>query len=533
MYADKAFINGQVITVDAKNSVQEAIAIRENKIMAVGSNEYIQRFINERTEVYDLQGKSLLPGFIDAHSHLSSFAFSKFAVPIGPDDVSSISEIVEKLKERAKNTPPGEWVIGYGFRDNKVKEMRYPTLEELDEASKEHPVCVLRVCGHNSIVNSKAMELVGIDENTPDPVGGEIERDENGKLTGRLKENAHFRVRSMLRINEEQYLKGLSELSDYLLSIGITSIHDAGGYGPEDFRILHKASSLGLIKSRVTAFVCSLYKPHDFIDKMVQAGVVTGLGNQRFKVGPAKVFVDGSCVGPNIATREPYSHSPNDYGTLFYTQEELDEILIEAHAKGFQITAHAEGDRAIEMMLNTIEAALEKYPRDDHRHRIEHASLTQPDLLERMKKLGIVPSPNPAFYYVIGDRVKTYYGDRIMHPIKDWIDAGLKPAAGSDMPAGRNYSPLFGIWGAITRLTEMGQVYGEDQRISLEDAIRIYTWNGAYANFEEDIKGSLEEGKLADLVVLDNRLLDVPTEKIKDIQVELTMIDGEIVYQKK
>lgn len=530
--ADIVFKNGQVITVDPNNRIAEAVAIKDNKILKVGDNRQVGLYIDNQTEVIDLNGNSLLPGFIDAHLHLIAHALTKVTVDCRDSNINSLADLFNKLEKVVKRTPPGEWIIATNFFENEIVEKRLPMRHELDRVSDQHPIFVMRTCLHKSIVNSKALALAGMDETTPDPVGGIIERDESGKLTGLLIENAHFEMFQKTRPSDEVLLKGLSLAQEELLSYGITTLHEAGGYGPSDFRLMQLASNSGVLKSRVWAFVTSLYKPHHVIKKAIDAGMVTGLGNDKFKFGPVKIFIDGGSAGPNIATREGYSHRPDDHGTLFYTQKEVDEIFIEAHAKGFQLTAHANGDRAIDIMLNSIEKALKQYPRP-HRHRIEHAGLTQPDQLVKMRELGIITSPNPGFYAYLGDAYKKFYGERVMHPIKDWLSHQIKPAAGSDLPCMPAYSPLQGIWGAVTRKIRNNDIYGPNQRISLLDAIRLYTLNGAYASFEEHIKGSIEEGKLADLVVLNDRILDVAKDKIKDLEVQLTMIDGEVVYKKE
>jgi predicted amidohydrolase YtcJ len=266
----------------------------------------------------------------------------------------------------------------------------------------------------------------------------------------------------------------------------------------------------------------------------VDAGIVTGLGDERFRIGPAKVFTDGASVAPTMAMREPYTSRPGDCGILYYSQEELNRILGEAHAKGFQITAHAQGDRAIEMLLNCFEVALANHPRGNHRHRIEHAGVSMPDLIERMAKLGVVPIPNPAFFCEFGDGYVKNIGERVAHmyPARDFFDRGIVAAGASDSPV-TSYEPLLGIHAAVNRRSKSGQVVGGNQRISVMEAIRMFTWNGAYASFEEHLKGSVEPGKLADLVVLSDRILDVPPDAIKDLAVEMTVLDGEVVYEKQ
>lgn len=532
--ADTVFLNGQVVTVDADNRVLEAVAIKGNRIIAVGTNEQVQQLVDKSTKVIDLQGKSLLPGFIDSHLHITIYGTNKLGVDCKARGIDSVTDLLDALKEQAQKTPAGEWVRACGFDENLMKEKRYPTLAELDDISTDHPIFVMRTCAHHSVVNSAAFVLAGYDRDTPDPQGGRIDRDENGALTGFLVETAHMKMFEKAAFTEVEYKLGLRLASEDFVAAGITSVHDAGGYGPDNFRAMQKAVQSGDVKVRIYAIVCALNQSEDFVRKMIDAGMVTGTGDHHFRIGPAKVFTDGASIAPTMAMREPFTSRPDDYGILYYEQDELNTILGEAHAKGFQITAHAQGDRAIEMLLNCFEAALAAHPRENHRHRIEHAGVSAPDLIDRMARLGVVPIPNPAFIFDYGDTYVKNIGERVGHmfPARDQIDHGIIAAGASDSPV-TSFHPLIGIHAAVNRMSKTGQAVGANQRVSLMEAIRMFTWNGAYASFEEGVKGSLEVGKLADLIVLDGPILDTPLEAIKDLTVELTMIDGELVYQKQ
>lgn len=533
MKADLVFINGEVITVDEKNRIVEAVAVKENRIAAVGSNEEIRPYITGETKVVDLQGRSLLPGFIDSHIHLTIYGTNLLGVSCIEPHVQSLEDIFVDLRKKAQQTPKGLWVRAWGFNEQKLAEGRYPTKEELDNISTEHPIVVIRTCNHTSIVNSKALEIANISNASPDPEGGIIERDQDGHLTGKMIENAHMQVFEYASYTDAEIRKGIQLASEEFIKAGITSIHDAGAYGDgaESIRIMQQAIKANEVKVRVYAMIGSLTNSHEFVKKMVNAGPITGLGDERFKIGPAKLFTDGSSVGPTIATREGYSHDPGNHGIIYYSQEDLNRILGEAHEKGFQLTAHAQGDRAIEMLLDCYENALEKHPRDDHRHRIEHAGISSPDLQQRMKDLGVVVTPNPVFMYVNGDKYLEYYGDRVsvMYPARDFIDQGIVAAFGSDAPV-TFLDPLLGIHAAVNRNSSSGQPVGECQAVSVMEAIKAYTWNGAYASFEEERKGSIEPGKLADLVVLDSSILNQEKTKLKEMKVEMTIIDGEILY---
>ncbi|MFC9600831.1 amidohydrolase [Peribacillus butanolivorans] len=534
MQADIVFINGEVITVDQRNKVVEAVAVKGNRVSAVGSNREVKDFIGEETKVIDLQGKTLLPGFIDAHIHLILYGVNQLAVSCKDEHIKSIEDLLNDLKEKASTIPKGEWIRAWGFNETVVKEKRYPTIAELDAISVEHPIIVSRTCSHISVVNSKALELAKINENSENPTGGIIEKDKTGRFTGRLIETANMKMTEIASYTESELMKAVKIASEHFVAAGITSIHEAGAYGSESFRLLQQAVKSKDIRVRIYAMIGSLNNSHEFVNKMVEAGVVTGTGDERFKIGPAKLFTDGSSTGPTIATRETYSSDPDNFGILYYSEEEIYQVLGQAHKKGYQITVHAQGDRAIEMYLNCVEKALEESPRKDHRHRIEHAGISSPDLQEKMKNLELIPIPNPPFPYEFGDIYIQHYGNRVnhMYAVRDFIDNGIIAAGGSDAPV-TDYNPLLGIHVAVNRRSQFGSEIGVAQSISVMEAIKLYTWNGAYASFEEDIKGSIEVGKLADLVVLTDSILKVNPLHIKDLQVESTIIDGEILYHRE
>lgn len=536
MEADIVFINGEVITVDPAQTIQEGVAVKGNLIIDTGTSDEMKEHIGSKTKVIDLKGRSLLPGFIDAHLHLTIYGTNLLGASCVDPHIQSLKDIFNELRKKVENTGVGEWIRAWGFNEHEVEERRFPTREELDALSMDHPIVIIRTCNHTSIANSKALEMAGFTNQSVNPEGGIVEKDDFGELTGRLMESAHMQLFAEASFSDEELKRAMKLAADAFVNVGITSIHDAGGYGsgPDILRVMQQSSMSGDIKVRVYAMIGSLTDSKTFIRRMVDAGVVTGLGDNRFKIGPAKLFTDGSSTGPTIATRQPYDSDPENKGILYYRQEELDAVLGEAHKKGFQITAHAQGDRAIEMVLNCIERALFEHPRDDHRHRIEHAGVASPDLQKRMKQLNVIAIPNPAFMYMNGELYVENYGERVqvMYPARDYIDASIPCAFASDTPV-IQCDPLLGIHAAVNRKTKSGQGVGVRQSIDVLEAVKAYTWMGAYASFEEQSKGSIEIGKLADLVVLNESLLAVEKEEIKDLHVDMTMIDGEILFEKK
>ncbi|MDP9741144.1 UNVERIFIED_ORG: putative amidohydrolase YtcJ [Bacillus sp. B2I3] len=472
-----------------------------------------------------------VPGFIDSNLHITLYGTNKLGVSCKEPTIESLHDVLKEIEKKVNETPIGKWVRAWGFNQTKISENRYPSRKELDLISSNHPIILRRACGHISVVNSKALEIAGIDEHTTDLEGG---IDEEGVPSVVLIENAQMPFYELADYTHEELLQELMMASNDFTASGITSIHDAGVTSPENFRVMQEAVRSGKIQVRVYAIVSTINKSEEFVDKMIKAGISTGLGDEKFKIGPAKVFTDGSSSGPTAAMREHYTDDSENSGILYFSQEELNRILGEAHEKGFQITAHAQGDRAIELMLNCIDEALKKHPIKNHRHRIEHAGITMPDLVERMRQLEVIPIPNPAFFLEYGDGYLKSYGKRVnhMYPVRDFIDKGIIAAGGSDSPV-TSFNPLLGIHGAVNRKSSTGQIVGGNPRIGVLEAIKLFTWNGAYASFEENIKGSMEIGKLADLVILNGAILDVPTDQIKDMQVDYTIIGGKVVFQKE
>lgn len=529
--AQTALINGEVITVNRHDEVFEACLVEGNKIIAVGTSDEIVQQMAPSATVLDLEGKSVLPGLIDAHMHLYLFGNTLIHLDCKEPVIHSIDELLQKLSEIVKETESGKVIRVFGFNELKVKEKRYPTIQELDSLITEHPIIITRTCGHIGMVNSATLDLLSIDEETPDPLGGTIEKDDKGKLTGRLIENAFLNSSQRFPYSEEELFEALEKAQEQLFMYGITSVHDAGGFNEDSFRIMQIASQQKHIKTRIYAMIGTLNDCEQFTKNMLSTGVVTNTGNEFFKIGPAKLFTDGSSTGPTIATREPYTSDKTNYGYLMYTEEELYSIFTKAHQGGYQITVHAQGDKAIEQYLSVVERLLSEYPRADHRHRVEHLGVCPPDLQEKAKTLKVIPILNPSFPYEFGESYIHNYGERTkyMYAANDLLTKDIIVAAGSDAPI-TTVNPFVGIYMAMARSTKEGTVFGEQQKVSLMDAIRMYTYNAAYSSFDEKIKGSIEVGKLADLAILNTSILNCSIEEIPNIKAEMTMLDGEIVH---
>lgn len=535
--ADIVLKNGKVITVDKNDRITQAVAIKGKHILKTGTDEDMEEFIDDKTVVIDLKGRSVVPGFIDAHMHFMMYSlFYKATIDIAYDKVQSIAGIKEMIREAASHKKPGEWICLWGYDQNKLLEKRHPTMKDLDEAAPDNPVQCVRCCGHMGVYNSKAFEIAGI--TSPEQYApGEVDTDADGNMTGLLKETPNDTIWSYIKHTDEQLREGYIEFGKLMLKSGITSIHDAGTYGGQYVKVLQDVIDAGEFPVRIYEIFYNVFgkeASRKWIYDLISTGLHTGLGNEHFKVGSAKILLDGSTSGPSCATREPYSHDPELKGILNWKQEEVNQVFSDAAAAGFQVTAHAVGDMAVEQAVNAIEYTLAKVPKKDHRHRIEHCGLTDETLIKRIKGLGIVPISNPGFITVNGSDYNRYYGDRTdyMFAAESYKKNGIITAFGSDCSV-INENPMLGIYGAVTRKdAATGEICGGCQKISVLDAIRCYTYNGAYASFEEDIKGSIEEGKLADIAVLSEDILVCEPEHIKDIKVDMTLIDGNILYER-
>ena len=533
MKADYIFTNGKVSTVDSENSMTEAVAIKGDEIIAVGTSERIDACKGADTKVIDLDGKSLVPGFIDSHLHMAILGMNTMAVDCRSPGVKSIEDIKALLREKAKTVPKGAWVRAWGYDHSKLAENRHPTKYDLDEAVPEHPVILSRTCAHISVHNSKSLELAGITDSTPSPEGGVIDKDD-GKVNGVMFENAHMDMLKIALPKEEELRQAMINANKVFVSEGITQIHDAGGYGQIQVDVMREMSENNEIDVKIYNFFFSFTDNLNFINGYIEKGYSTDMDSANFKIGPIKLMIDGSSSGPTAATLEPYTSNPDDCGIMTMEQEQIDEYVLRAHKAGYQMTCHAVGDKAVTSILDALEKAFLAFPAENRRHRVEHCAIINDELLARIKKLGVVPVPQPVFLYEFGDGYMRNYGEKRvsnMFACKSYFDAGVICAGSSDCPVTFS-NPLLGIHLAVNRVTQSGQAISQNQRVSIEQALRMFTYNGAYSCFQENRKGSIEAGKVADLVVLSESLLDCDVDKIKDIKVEMTMIDGRIVYQK-
>ena len=533
--ADLVLINGKIITVDKEDSIVEAVAVKDNRIIATGPTSKVNKLVGEGTEVIDLGGKTVLPGLIDTHTHPNGAAVRLYEINCRSPPVKSISEILEMVAAKAAELEPGKWIRGTNYNDIKLEDKRHITRWELDEAAPENPVFISKETGHLYVVNSRALELAGITKDTPDPPGGSIDRDVSGIPTGLLYETAGSLVSNLIPpYSVDEIADGLRKVWDQFSEWGITTTHDASAHR-DAIKAYQKLLGEGVHQVR-TLLMVSARRPDgsDPLQAMTTLGIRSGFGDDWLKVMSLKIMGDGSGSGGSAAVYTPQHRGMKDLGLMTTSPEEIERLTIGAHTAGIRVSIHSIGDRGVDVALDAIEKAQSLKPIPDMRHRIEHNSVCTPKQLERIKALGVAPSSSIGYMYGIGDDYVENFGPervRWLHPHRTMQEMGII-AGGNNDYAVTDYGPMVQIYEAVVRKTMTGQLVSPEESIGVMDAIRVYTWNGAYIGKEEDIKGSIEPGKLADMVVLDRDILTVPQEEIKDIQVLTTIVDGKIVYQR-
>ena len=519
---DLILTNGKILTVDDNFTIHDTVVVNEGLVIETGASSLATKYAAK--EVIDLQGKTVMPGFNDSHTHIRGRP--QRYIELG--DVSSIAEIQDLIRSKISEIGEGEWITGYGWSEDELEDGRRPLRNDLDLAAPNNPVILTRAGGHSAVTNSLGLDLAGVTLETPQPEGGVIERGNSGELNGIIRERQEIVGRLVPDSTYEELIASLEINLNDLLRLGITSITDASK-PPNQFAMweeLYENAQLPLPRSQVQ------FQWFD-IEGINEVKARVGNGNDFLKVGPIKVFADGGFTGPAAYTLEPYRNQGEYRGYLNMPEQELVEHLNEIHDAGWQMGIHAIGDAAIVLVVNTLADALERNPRDDHRHYLNHFSMRPPELtMELMAEHGIHITQQPNFTYTLEGRyVENLDGWRLQHnnPLRSPMDHGITVAISSDiLPIG----PMVGIYAAVTRKGMTGNVYGQEEAITREEAIRAYTASGAFLNFEENIKGSLQSGKFADMIVLSDDILTVDEEKIMDILVEQTYIAGKLVYNR-
>ena len=539
MSPDLILTNGRVLTADADDREAEAVAVWRGRIVAAGTSRDVMALRNGRTEVVDLAGRTVLPGLTDPHVHFADGAAAMMHRVDCRDfysNVRAIPQIIEKIKAQAAHQPKGSWIIAHGspMQDFRMPEKRFPNRFELDEAAPDHPVSI-NFGAHITIANSKALELAGVNSEMAPPAGGAIEFDPaSGAPTGKLVERAQFLIKNIMGdYTYDQVKDGIIFAAERCLARGITSIHDIVTNN-QAVRAYQELVAEGRLPLRVSLLIrvieAAIQK-----ESLLNLGLKTGFGDDWLRIGGVKMSIDGGITGHVAKFYEPYVDDPCHEGLIRIEQDELDETVMAYHLAGHRCCIHAIGDEAMDMALRALEKALAASPRDNHRHRIEHLGnwMVDDERLDILKRTGIIPVPNIPFMHYIWESLVACIGEERLQDsfnLRTMIDAGLPITSGSDGPAYWPLDALRDLGTAVSRHTWTGTVVGPDQAIPLNQAIRMFTINAAYNAFEERVKGSIEAGKLADLCVLGGDIQQTPPEKIKDIPVDMTVLDGNIVY---
>ena len=532
--------NGRVFTArPGEPPFSGGVAIVGDRIVAVGGDAAIHAMAPPDAQQIDVDGGTILPGFIDPHNHLAFTGAELASVDVRYPGVASIADLVARIADAAERTPDGQWIRAVGVNPEQFPDGRLPTRWDIDEATRVHPVLVQHMSGHHALANSLALEQRGVSDATGDPAGGHLVRDDRGRVTGYCLDAAQALVVPIaVDIGHhgpgfhddaplEEIVGDIDRGSRAYLEAGITSIVDAQVTRREldGYRL---ARERGLLGVRVTAMPISSQ-----LEEYLAIGLAGRFGDDRLAIGPMKFYSDGALTGGTAAFSTPYGPSGEFTGSLYWGSEgEFRDAIVRAHAAGWQIGVHAQGDRAIDRVLDAYEAALGAHPRDDHRHRIEHCGGPRSDQLERMAHLGVWAISQPRYFWDAGDAwLGALDGSRVhrLQPYREMLSAGVRFALSSDAPVA-SYRPLDTVYSAIARTTVGGEVVGADQAISVEEALRACTHDAAASYFADDRLGTLEVGKLADIVVLDGDPFTAAADRISQTAVGMTVLGGEIVY---
>ena len=535
--ADLLLINGKIVTVDEKFSTQEAVAVKDGKVMAVGSTKEMKKLKGDATEVIDLEGKTVLPGLFDSHMHMIFTGAALQIINCRTPPMKNIADMAKAVGEKAKKAKPGEWIVGRGWDQVKLADHRNPTRYDFDKVAPNNPVYFTRTCGHLAVVNSKALEMAGITKDTKDPVGGRIVRDEEGVATGMLEETPAMSLCTNLIPPDsiEETIEQIKIASDAFNEVGLTSVIEAGI--TENQMVAYQlALDRGLLHVRVNYMLRGIdgNEPKEkSIQRIENFPMVTGYGNDMLRFQGLKILIDGGIGGKTALLREPYENSTAT-GLLTVPVDKLQTLVDAANKRGMLAGIHCCGGKAMDIVLDAYKKTNKVKPIKGRRFYLIHAYQPTEENFKTCKELGIPVASQPDFLYYLGDSYAENVGLKRaawLKPHRAWIDKGIMVAAGTDSPV-TPYPPFPCIWAAIARKTELKKKkLGADQCVTREEAIRMYTINGTHLTFEEKVKGSIEPRKLADMIVIDRDILTCPEDDIKDTKVLRTILGGKTVYE--
>ncbi|WP_240791278.1 amidohydrolase [Roseomonas sp. AR75] len=515
----------------------EAVAVRGDRVLAVGSAEDVAAAAPD-ARVVALEGRAVIPAFNEAHMHLLPYGLGLAQVNLRAEEVRSLDEALRRIRAAAESAPKGAWILGRGYDHGELDVGRHPTAAELDAAAPDNPVFIVRTCGHMGVANTAAMRLAGVGHNTPDPEGGVIER-KGGALTGLFQERAMRLVRDSIPVPDGALLvDAIQRAGDHLATLGFASATDMNvgmTAGMAEIEAYREALRSGRLRQRMWQVLAG--NPEGIAQSAWDAGMRPNEGDDMLRWGAVKVFADGSAGGLTAAFFEPYLASAGGgTGVFTFPDAKMDALLKLYHEQGWQLDIHAIGDAAIEQVLRAMEAAdSSAHPFEGRRHRIEHCGFVTRDQRRRMKARGILPVPQPVFLYEFGDLyIRNLGRERSEHsyPMRTWFEEGHHPAASSDCPVS-TVDPFVNLFTMITRKTSRGTVMGAEEALTLEQAIHCQTWCGAYTQFAEDRRGTLEPGMQADIAVLSRDIFAAtPEEILRDTRCDLTLRGGEAIFDR-
>lgn len=533
--AETVYLNGNIYTVDNEFTKASAMAMKDSQLIYVGNDENADAYVGPDTNVVDLEEKTVIPGLNDGHIHYTSLGTRLLEIDAFNKPKE---EILELVQEEASSLEPGEWILGRGWNHELWPDEDFPAKEELDQVAPDNPVALTRVDGHSTWVNSEALEIGEITDETPNPQGGEIIRDENGEATGVLVDAARSYVTSNIpSYSEERIAEAQVEAQNQLFSNGITSASDAGT-DLQDINIMKDLYENDDLKVRLNVMISnSMGEVGEGLAYYFENGPELGLFDHRLTVRSVKLMADGALGSRSAALMEDYHDREDHKGNYIYSDEEIYNLVKESSEHGIQVAAHAIGDGAVQQVIDAYEKVLSENPQEDHRWRIEHYQVSNESQIEKVVELGIIPSMQPTHATSDKNMAEDRLGSERIEYSYAWrtiIDAGSHIIGGSDAPV-ELINPFHGIYAAVTRMDLEGDPPGgwyPEEKMTREEALRSFTIWAAEGSFEEDIKGSLEPGKLADFIVLDKDIMEVPEEELKDIEVLSTVLGGETVYEK-
>ena len=516
--------------MDPANPRASAVAIRMGRIAYVGDDAGAKAAAAPGSPAIDLAGRTATPGLNDAHAHPMSVGFALLDLDLSPERHATIADLQGLVRRAAAERPAGTWILGRGYDDARLAEGRHPTRADLDAVAPDHPVILIRMCHHIGAANSAALRLAGVTRVTPDPDDGRFDRDEHGEPTGVLREGALAAVRAaMPEPDEAAMMAALEAGGREFLRNGVTSAVEAGIRDSREMRAYQRLREQGKLPVRTYLMMMI----DETLDDLVSLGIRSGFGDDWLRIGPAKLFSDGSIGGRTAMMHAPYEGQPDNHGLWMMPPEELKAKVRRAHGAGFQVGIHAIGDAAIDLVLDAYAEAQSANPRSDARHRIEHCSIVDDRILGRIHDLGVVPIPGTSFLRHFRDAYVNNLGEwRIgqAYGMRSFARFGITAAASSDAPV-VPVNPLAGVQTMVTRRDILGRPCNPEEAVSLEDALRAYTVNGAYAAFEERIKGALKPGLLGDVTIFATDLTTVAPDALADVPVAYTIAEGNVVYE--